>query len=176
MSKSTSKRPLDYACCDVETCWRLVPVLRRKLEENKLKELYESNRAPAYRSAGAHGVHWNSGRFGKSWRSFPSGSRKRWTRRPRSSTRWRARNSTFSRQNSSDTSFSIKSDSGCSKRQKAVLRPIRAFWRNLRWSIRSPSRCWATAPSQSLKVPMRTLFPGWFARIPAAFTPLSTRQ
>ncbi len=46
MPKSTSKRPLDYACCDVETCWRLVPVLRRKLEENKLKELYESIELP----------------------------------------------------------------------------------------------------------------------------------
>ncbi len=35
------EKALDYACCDVETCWRLVPLLRRKLEENKLLELYE---------------------------------------------------------------------------------------------------------------------------------------
>ena len=35
-----------YACGDVETCWRLVPVLRRKLEENKLMELYESIELP----------------------------------------------------------------------------------------------------------------------------------
>ena len=35
------EKALDYACCDVETCWRLVPLLRRKLEENKLQELYE---------------------------------------------------------------------------------------------------------------------------------------
>ena len=35
-----------YACGDVETCWRLVPVLRRKLDENKLMELYESIELP----------------------------------------------------------------------------------------------------------------------------------
>ena len=40
------EKALDYACCDVETCWRLVPVLRRKLEENKLEELYESIELP----------------------------------------------------------------------------------------------------------------------------------
>ena len=40
------EKALDYACCDVETCWRLVPVLRRKLEENKLNELYESIELP----------------------------------------------------------------------------------------------------------------------------------
>ena len=59
-----------YACGDVETCWRLVPVLRRKLEENKLMELYESNRAPAYRSACTHGVQGNTGRFGKAGGAF----------------------------------------------------------------------------------------------------------
>lgn len=31
----------DYGCCDVETVWRLVPVLRQKLEESDLKDLYE---------------------------------------------------------------------------------------------------------------------------------------
>ena len=31
------EKALDYACCNVEACWRLVPVLQRKLEENKLK-------------------------------------------------------------------------------------------------------------------------------------------
>ncbi len=40
------EKAVDYACCDVETCWRLVPVLRKKLEENKLKELYESVELP----------------------------------------------------------------------------------------------------------------------------------
>ncbi len=35
-----------YACGDVEACWRLVPVLRRKLEENKLMQLYESIEIP----------------------------------------------------------------------------------------------------------------------------------
>jgi DNA polymerase I len=40
------EKALDYACCNVETCWRLVPVLRRKLEENKLEELYESIELP----------------------------------------------------------------------------------------------------------------------------------
>ncbi|MGA2025909.1 MAG: DNA polymerase I [Syntrophobacteraceae bacterium] len=40
------EKALDYACCNVETCWRLVPVLQRKLEENKLKELYESIELP----------------------------------------------------------------------------------------------------------------------------------
>jgi len=40
------EKALDYACCDVETCWRLVPVLRHKLEENKLEELYESIELP----------------------------------------------------------------------------------------------------------------------------------
>ncbi|MGO9414887.1 MAG: DNA polymerase I [Syntrophobacteraceae bacterium] len=40
------EKALDYACCVVETCWRLVPVLRRKLEENKLNELYESIELP----------------------------------------------------------------------------------------------------------------------------------
>jgi DNA polymerase-1 len=39
-------RAVDYACCDVETCWRLVPFLRQKLEEKKLKELYESIELP----------------------------------------------------------------------------------------------------------------------------------
>ena len=39
-------KAVDYACCDVEMCWRLVPVLRRKLEENKLNELYESIELP----------------------------------------------------------------------------------------------------------------------------------
>jgi len=34
-------RAVDYACCDVVTCWRLVPVLRQKLEEKKLRDLYE---------------------------------------------------------------------------------------------------------------------------------------
>jgi DNA polymerase I len=40
------EKALDYACCDVETCWRLVPLLRHKLEENKLIELYESIELP----------------------------------------------------------------------------------------------------------------------------------
>jgi DNA polymerase-1 len=40
------EKALDYACCNVETCWCLVPVLRRKLEENKLEELYESIELP----------------------------------------------------------------------------------------------------------------------------------
>ncbi|HIJ76907.1 MAG TPA: DNA polymerase I [Deltaproteobacteria bacterium] len=40
------EKAVDYACRIVETCWRLVPVLRRKLEENKLKELYESIELP----------------------------------------------------------------------------------------------------------------------------------
>ncbi len=39
-------RAVDYACCDVVTCWRLVPVLRQKLEEKKLRELYESIELP----------------------------------------------------------------------------------------------------------------------------------
>jgi DNA polymerase-1 len=39
-------KAVDYACCDVETCWRLVPVLRGKLEENKLKDLYDSVELP----------------------------------------------------------------------------------------------------------------------------------
>ena len=37
---------IGYACGVVEACWHLVPVLRRKLEENKLKELYESIELP----------------------------------------------------------------------------------------------------------------------------------
>jgi DNA polymerase I len=31
----------DYACCDVETTFRIVPALRKSLEENGVKELYE---------------------------------------------------------------------------------------------------------------------------------------
>jgi DNA polymerase-1 len=30
----------DYACCDAETTWRLVPILRDKLQESKLEDLY----------------------------------------------------------------------------------------------------------------------------------------
>jgi DNA polymerase-1 len=37
---------VDYACTNVRICWRLVPVLQRKLEENKLVELYESIELP----------------------------------------------------------------------------------------------------------------------------------
>jgi DNA polymerase-1 len=40
------EKALDYACCDVEVCWRVVPVLMRRLEENGLKELYESIELP----------------------------------------------------------------------------------------------------------------------------------
>ena len=40
------EKAVDYACCDVETCWRLIPVLRGKLEENKLTQLYESIEIP----------------------------------------------------------------------------------------------------------------------------------
>jgi DNA polymerase-1 len=40
------EKAADYACCDVETCWRLIPVLGGKLEENKLKQLYESIEIP----------------------------------------------------------------------------------------------------------------------------------
>jgi len=39
-------KAVEYACGDVETCWRLVPVLRRKLEEKKLAELYDSIELP----------------------------------------------------------------------------------------------------------------------------------
>lgn len=31
----------EYGCCDVETAWRVIPALRKKLEENKLGRLYE---------------------------------------------------------------------------------------------------------------------------------------
>ncbi len=31
----------EYSCCDVETVWRLVPVLREKLAQSGLKDLYE---------------------------------------------------------------------------------------------------------------------------------------
>lgn len=31
----------EYACCDVETVWRLAPVLREKLKEKELSDLYE---------------------------------------------------------------------------------------------------------------------------------------
>lgn len=31
----------DYGCCDVETTWRLIPILREKLEDSGLRELYE---------------------------------------------------------------------------------------------------------------------------------------
>ena len=40
------EKAVDYACCDVEIALRLVPVLRRKLEENGLKRLYESIELP----------------------------------------------------------------------------------------------------------------------------------
>jgi len=40
------EKAVDYACRGVETCWRLVPVLRQKLEENNLKNLYESIELP----------------------------------------------------------------------------------------------------------------------------------
>ena len=40
---------LDYACRDVETVFRLVPVLRRKLEEGGLGRLYESIELPLTR-------------------------------------------------------------------------------------------------------------------------------
>jgi DNA polymerase-1 len=39
-------RVVDYACRDVETCRRLVPVLRQKLEEKGLIDLYESIELP----------------------------------------------------------------------------------------------------------------------------------
>ena len=35
------EKAIDFACNNVEICWRLAPVLRQKLEENRLKELYE---------------------------------------------------------------------------------------------------------------------------------------
>ncbi len=35
------ERAVDFGCCDVETTWRLVSPLRKALEENNLKELYE---------------------------------------------------------------------------------------------------------------------------------------
>lgn len=40
------EKAADFACNDVEICWRLVPILRRKLEENKLNDLYESIELP----------------------------------------------------------------------------------------------------------------------------------
>jgi DNA polymerase-1 len=39
-------KAVDYACSDVRICWRLVPVLRQKLEESKLRDLYESIELP----------------------------------------------------------------------------------------------------------------------------------
>ena len=39
-------RAVDYACRDVETAFRLVPVLRRKLEEGGLSQLYDSIELP----------------------------------------------------------------------------------------------------------------------------------
>ena len=39
-------KAVDYACKDVRLCRRLVPVLRSKLEENNLKDLYESIELP----------------------------------------------------------------------------------------------------------------------------------
>ncbi|MCE5336449.1 MAG: DNA polymerase I, partial [Desulfobacteraceae bacterium] len=39
-------RAAEYACRDVETIWRLVPVLRKKLGESGLSELYETIELP----------------------------------------------------------------------------------------------------------------------------------
>jgi len=39
-------RATEYACGDAETAWRLAPVLKRKLEEAGLKNLYESLEVP----------------------------------------------------------------------------------------------------------------------------------
>jgi len=36
----------EYGCSDVETAWRAIPVLRDRLEESKLRELYESVELP----------------------------------------------------------------------------------------------------------------------------------
>ncbi len=36
----------DYGCCDVETAWRLLPSLRREMEDHKLTELYEKVELP----------------------------------------------------------------------------------------------------------------------------------
>ncbi len=46
MNEIDFEKAVAYACCDVEVCWRVVPVLLRKLEENGLKELYESIELP----------------------------------------------------------------------------------------------------------------------------------
>ncbi len=40
------EKAVDYACSEVEICFRLVPVLRQKLEESGLSELYESIELP----------------------------------------------------------------------------------------------------------------------------------
>ncbi|MEN6441362.1 MAG: DNA polymerase I [Syntrophobacter sp.] len=36
----------EYGCCDVETTWRVIPALRDKLDEGKLRELYEKIELP----------------------------------------------------------------------------------------------------------------------------------
>jgi DNA polymerase-1 len=39
-------KAVDYACANARICWRLLPVLRRRLEEDKLQGLYEAVELP----------------------------------------------------------------------------------------------------------------------------------